>query len=243
MSARRTATRKRRPRPPARPATVTTPAPDPAALARRYFIYVVIAMVVAAAILSLLAIQRYRDYYGGRFDLGNMTQAVYNTAHGHFLRTTAVDGKQISRLGAHVDPILAVFAIPWFVWPSPMMLLVGQAIIVALAAWPAYRLGLRILGDARAAFFCAVALLDLPSAAVRGAQRVPPRDPGHHVPAVRLRLHRRRALVAGCAVRRARRVVQRGDPPGHRRHGRLLRAAQAQPARRCCSRPWPPSTS
>ena len=119
-------------------------------------------MIVAAAVLSILAIQRYRDYYGGRFDLGNMTQAVYNTAHGHFLRTTSVDGKQISRLGAHVDPILAVFAIPWFVWPSPMMLLVGQAVIVALAAWPAYRLGLRILGDARAAFFCAVALLLYP---------------------------------------------------------------------------------
>jgi uncharacterized membrane protein len=162
MSARRTATRKRRPRASTRPTPATAPAPDAAALARRYFIYVVIAMVVAAAVLSILAIQRYRDYYGGRFDLGNMTQAVYNTAHGHFLRTTAVDGRQISRLGAHVDPILAAFAIPWFVWPSPLMLLVGQAIIVALAAWPAYRLGLRILGDARVAFFCAVALLIYP---------------------------------------------------------------------------------
>jgi len=161
MSARRTATRKRRPRAAARPAPAAPP-PTPAALARRYFIYVVIAMIVAAAIFSILAIQRYRNYYGGRFDLGNMTQAVYNTAHGHFLRTTSVDGTQISRLGAHVDPILAVFALPWFVWPSPMMLLVGQAVIVALAAWPAYRLGLRILGDARAAFFCAVALLIYP---------------------------------------------------------------------------------
>jgi uncharacterized membrane protein len=165
MSARRAATRKRRSGPPVRPTSAVAPAAPaatPANLARRYFIYVVIAMIVAAAVLSILAIQRYRDYYGGRFDLGNMTQAVYNTAHGHFLRTTSVDGKQISRLGAHVDPILAVFAIPWFVWPSPMMLLVGQAVIVALAAWPAYRLGLRILGDARAAFFCAVALLLYP---------------------------------------------------------------------------------
>ena len=120
----------------------------PADLARRYLVYVVIAMVVAAAILSILAIQRYRNYYGGRFDLGNMVQAVYNTAHGHFLQVTTADGKQASRLGSHVDPILAVFAIPWLVWPSPEMLLVAQAVIVSLAAWPAYRLGLRILGDA-----------------------------------------------------------------------------------------------
>ena len=119
-------------------------------------------MVVAAAILGILSIQRYRNYYGGRFDMGNMVQAVYNTAHGHFLEITTADGKQTSRLGSHVDPILAVFAIPWRLWPSPMMLLVAQAAIVALAAWPAYRLGLRILGDARAAFFLSLALLLYP---------------------------------------------------------------------------------
>ena len=131
-------------------------------MARRYFFYVVIAMVVAAAILSILAIQRYRNFYGGRFDMGNMVQAVYNTAHGHFLQITTTNGRQASRLGSHVDPILAVFAIPWLVWPSPIMLLVAQAVIVALAAWPAYRLGLRILGDARAAFLLSVALLLYP---------------------------------------------------------------------------------
>ncbi len=144
------------------PAVAPAPAATPADLARRYFIYLIVAMVVAAAILSILSIQRYRNYYGGRFDMGNMVQAVYNTAHGHFLEITTADGKQTSRLGSHVDPILAVFAIPWRLWPSPMMLLVAQAAIVALAAWPAYRLGLRILGDARAAFFLSLALLLYP---------------------------------------------------------------------------------
>ena len=166
MSARRTKTKRRRVRPPARPqpAAPAVPAEAPADLARRYLLYVVAAMVVAAALLSILAIQRYRNYYGGRFDMGNMVQAVYNTAHGHFLEVTSADaaGRQMSRLGAHVDPILAVFAIPWLVWPSPMMLLVAQAVIVSLAAWPAYRLGLRALGDARAAFLLAVALLLYP---------------------------------------------------------------------------------
>jgi uncharacterized membrane protein len=174
MSARRKTTRKRRPKATAargsvagpvaarRPAAAQAPAVTPEALARRFFVYVVIAMVAAAAILSILSIQRYRGFYGGRFDMGNMVQAVYNTAHGHFLQITTTDGRQASRLGAHVDPILAVFAVPWLVWPSPEMLLVAQAVIVALAAWPAYRLGLRILGDARAAFFMALALLLYP---------------------------------------------------------------------------------
>jgi uncharacterized membrane protein len=133
-------------------------------LARRYFRYVIVAMVVAAVILALLSIQRYRNFYGGRFDLGNMVQAVYNTAHGHFLQVTSADGqgRQMSRLGAHVDPILAAFAVPWLVWPSPMMLLVVQAVVVSLSAWPAYRLGLRVLGDPLAAFLLSVALLLYP---------------------------------------------------------------------------------
>ena len=179
MSARRTTAAKRRAKSAAarrasRDAAATSSAvasrsasPDaPAATnpdqVRRFFIYVVIAMVVAAAILSLLSVQRYRGFYGGRFDLGNMVQAVYNTAHGHFLLVTTATGQQTSRLGSHVDPILALFALPWLVWPSPEMLLVAQAVIVCLAAWPAYRLGVRILGDPRAAFLLSCALLLYP---------------------------------------------------------------------------------
>ena len=47
---------------------------------------------------------------GGRFDLGNMVQAVWSTAHGHPLRMTDLQGDQISRLAAHVDPVLVLFA-------------------------------------------------------------------------------------------------------------------------------------
>jgi uncharacterized membrane protein len=129
---------------------------------RRYARYVVIAAAVFVVLLSILVVQRYRDFYGGRFDLGNMVQAVHNTAHGRVLEVTDAEGRQVSRLGAHVDPILVAFALPWRVWPSPVMLLVAQIVIVSLSAWPAWRLGRRILGDARAAFFMTVALLLYP---------------------------------------------------------------------------------
>ena len=202
-------------------------------------------MVVAAALLSILAVQRYRNYYGGRFDLGNMVQAVYNTAHGHFLQVTTADGagRQMSRLGAHVDPILAVFASPGWSGRAPMMLLVAQAVIVSLSAWPAYRLGLRVLGDAARRLPAVVRAPALPAAPVRRAERVPPRDPGHPPPAVRLRLRRRGALVAGRAVPRAGRPVQRGDPARDRRHGPLLRLAQRSRGGRSCSPPARPPTS
>ena len=120
------------------------------------------AAAVAAAVLGLLSVQRYRDFQEARFDLGNMVQVVFNTAHGHVLEASDPSGQEVSRLASHVDPVLAVFAVPWLVWPNPAMLLVAQAIIVALAAWPAYRLGLRMLGDPRAAMCCAFALLLYP---------------------------------------------------------------------------------
>ena len=100
-----------------------------------------------------------------RYDLGNMVQAVYNTAHGHFLEITSgeVKPRQMSRLGSHVDPILALFALPWLVWPSPVMLLVAQSAIVATGAWPAYRLGTRVTRDPRAGALLAGAYLLYPA--------------------------------------------------------------------------------
>jgi uncharacterized membrane protein len=137
--------------------------PVAARAVRSHVVVVVAAIVLMATLLSVLSIQKYRRYDDGRFDLGNMVQAVDNTAHGRFLEVTSLDGRQVSRLGAHVDPILAVFALPWLLWPSPVMLLIAQAVVVCLAAWPAYRLGLRLLGDSRAALLGALALLVYPA--------------------------------------------------------------------------------
>ena len=52
---------------------------------------------------------RHDAFWTGRFDLGNMVQAVWSTAHGRPLETTDVTGDQFVRLGAHVDPILVLF--------------------------------------------------------------------------------------------------------------------------------------
>ena len=46
-----------------------------------------------------LSILRYRSFNAGRFDLGNMSQAVWATAHGHPLAVTSLRGDQVSRLG------------------------------------------------------------------------------------------------------------------------------------------------
>jgi uncharacterized membrane protein len=109
---------------------------------------------------AALSVLRQLAYSTGRFDMGNMVQAVWSTAHGHFLRVTDLHGDQISRLAAHVDPILAVFAPLWWIWPSPSLLLVSQSVAVGLGALPVFWLARKHLGSARAgAGFALVYLL------------------------------------------------------------------------------------
>ena len=110
-----------------------------------------------------LAILRYRAYNVGRFDLGNMAQAVWSTAHGHPLEITNLQGDQASRLGSHVDPILALFAPLWWIWPSPNMLVVVQALAIALGALPVFRLARKHLGSERAALGFSLAYLLYPA--------------------------------------------------------------------------------
>jgi uncharacterized membrane protein len=134
-------------------------------LFRRRALYVIGGAILFTAVYALLSWLKYRAYMDARYDLGNMVQAVYNTAHGHFLEITSGDlqPRQMSRLGSHVDPILALFALPWLVWPSPVMLLVAQSAIVATGAWPAYRLGTRATRDPSAGAFLAGAYLLYPA--------------------------------------------------------------------------------
>jgi len=120
------------------------------------------AVVAYAFGFSALSILRHRAFATGRFDLGNMVQAVWSTAHGHPLQITGLRGDQISRLAAHFDPILAAFAPLWLVWPSPDMLLTAQAIVVALGALPVFWLASKHIGSEHAALGFALAYLVYP---------------------------------------------------------------------------------
>jgi uncharacterized membrane protein len=120
------------------------------------------AIAAYGAGFSALSILRHRAFATGRFDLGNMVQAVWSTAHGHPLQITGLRGDQISRLGAHFDPILAAFAPLWLLWPSPDVLLVAQALAVALGALPVFWLARKHLGQERAGLGFALAYLIYP---------------------------------------------------------------------------------
>jgi uncharacterized membrane protein len=112
-----------------------------------------------ALAFAALASLRHVAFASTRYDLGNMVQAVWSTAHGHFLETTSTNGVQFTRLGAHFDPILALFAPLWRVWPSPLLLVVVQAAALGLGALPVYWLGRKHLSSTTLAAWFAVAYL------------------------------------------------------------------------------------
>src|SRR5262249_24217446 len=111
-------------------------------------------IVVAGALLwavafSSLAIARHDAFESNAFDLGYVTQTLWNTAHGPPFVFTPVDGLPLSPEGAldinrlrtphsllafHVEPLLLLIAPVFAVWPDPRFLLVLQSTALAAGA-------------------------------------------------------------------------------------------------------------
>ena len=118
-----------------------------------------------AALFAWLSISRHRAFMTNAFDLGNVDQAVWNTAQGRPLVFTNWRGVDLdlatdSRLAMHVEPIYFLIAPLYWVWPSPEALLILQTVVLALGAWPVYWLARERLGSPWAGVtFAAVYLL------------------------------------------------------------------------------------
>jgi uncharacterized membrane protein len=115
-----------------------------------------------SVVLFVKARADFANFLYLRFDLGNMTQAVWSTAHGRPLEMTNALGEQVSRLSFHVDPILVLLAPLWIVAPSPLTLVSVQIAACALGALPIFWLGRRHLASEKAAALIAIAYLIYP---------------------------------------------------------------------------------
>jgi uncharacterized membrane protein len=124
---------------------------------------VYLSIAAYAALFIAAATTNYLLYLEPRFDLGNMIQAIWSTSHGRFMRVSDMSGNEISRLGAHVDPFLALLVPLWWIWSNPIVLLAAQAIAVASGALPVYWLARKHLGDGRLAVTFAIAYLLYPA--------------------------------------------------------------------------------
>jgi uncharacterized membrane protein len=120
------------------------------------------AIVGWSALLLAMVYSHYHEFRLGRFDLGNMVQAVWSTADGRPLETTFQNGDQVERLASHVDPFLVLLTPLWVVFPSPVTLAAAQIVACALGALPVFWLARRHLASEDQAAFLALAYLAYP---------------------------------------------------------------------------------
>ena len=133
------------------------------------------AMVTWTVVLCAVVYDAFWSFRVGRFDLGNMVQAVWSTTDGRVLESTeGSTGEQIVRLGGHADPFLVLLAPVWSLWPSPLSLGFAQIAVVSLGALPVFWLGRRHLGDERTAGVLALVYLAYPWVATSAVASIHP---------------------------------------------------------------------
>ena len=132
-------------------------------------------MVAWSCALFAVVHDGYSTYRFGRFDFGNMIQAVWSTAHGRVLESTdGATGEQVSRLASHADPFLVLLSPLWILWPSPLVLALAQIVVVSLGALPVFWLGRKHLGSERAAALMALGYLAYPWVVTSAASAIHP---------------------------------------------------------------------
>ena len=120
-----------------------------------------LAVLLYAVYFSQITIERFHAFEARALDLGNLHQAIWNTAQGDWFRMTNQETGLTSRLSMHVEPILLPIAGLYRLLPGVETLLVLQATIVALGAIPIYALARRRgLGEWVALAFAAAWLLN-----------------------------------------------------------------------------------
>ncbi len=110
-------------------------------------------------IFSLIALNQHYTFQTHGFDLGNVNQAIWQTAQGHPFAFTNM-APLTSRLALHVEPILLLLTpFYWMGFGDAAFLLVIQAVSVVLGTWPLYLIAKSDLGDLAALIICLAYLL------------------------------------------------------------------------------------
>ncbi len=129
------------------------------------FVVVLLFSLLILLITLKVNIFRYNNFDYGKFDLGNMTQMVWYTAiKGKMLYLTDYFGTNLPRWAmSHVDPILLLFVPLFYIFPSPLMLVISQLVLILSSASIIYLIALQRLGSKLGAMFFGLAFLFYPA--------------------------------------------------------------------------------
>ncbi|MFA6042371.1 MAG: DUF2079 domain-containing protein [Patescibacteria group bacterium] len=125
---------------------------------------VVVFIIGFAVYFSIITLVMQSKVITSRFDLGNMDQTVWNTSQGRIFQfTNPYSTETVYRAIHHADFILILIAPLYWIFASPMLLLVLQACIVALGGWFVFRLARKVLGHEWLAAVLALSYLFYPT--------------------------------------------------------------------------------
>jgi len=99
---------------------------------------------VAAALYAYISLYRHEHFASNAFDLAVQDQTVWGYSRLEFIHNTVLGIPNL--LGDHFHPILMVLAPFMWLWDSAGVLLVAQAVLLAVAAIPIYLWAERELG-------------------------------------------------------------------------------------------------
>jgi uncharacterized membrane protein len=94
-------------------------------------------IVAYALFFSAYASQKHLALRTYAADLSYFDQPMWNTLHGRFMERTLQD-RQVPRMTDHFEPILVPLSILFLVWDDVRVLLILQAVALALGALPVY---------------------------------------------------------------------------------------------------------
>jgi uncharacterized membrane protein len=105
---------------------------------------------------------RHAAFDTAGYDLGNVSQSMWNTLRGKPLAMTTMEDVS-SRWALHFEPILLLFVPMYAAFPSPVMLTVLQVLVVAAGAVPVFCLAWELLGSDWAGVLYAAVYLMYPA--------------------------------------------------------------------------------
>jgi uncharacterized membrane protein len=116
---------------------------------------------------SVLSVLKHDNYYSFTFDLGIMSQVIWNTAHGRFFEVSLgrpLDTELVgSYLGNHVRPIILLLAPLYRVWADPRLLLILQSVALGFGAVPLFWIARRELSRPWLSMLMVIAYLAYPA--------------------------------------------------------------------------------
>lgn len=103
-------------------------------------------MVLAGAwLLCAYAVAQWRALAAPSWDLAIFTELAKAYAHLE-APVVPVKGEGFNLLGDHFHPVLVLLAVPYWIHPSGLSLLITQALLLAVSAWPVTRTAARLTG-------------------------------------------------------------------------------------------------